>query len=258
MKKSIVCSWLAAIAIIFVLTTPLLSQDIIQFENGYVTFSNDNPALFYRVEFRPNLTGLEEWSVDYEKMRNIQSSDPEVTIPVGVFYRVVGREQPDPVAPLIKTGQAASYRLGDDGWWSTNEVGVAWPDTRFTDHNDGTVTDNLTGLMWVKAPHDLPNNSGTTNWNVAIDFCNSLTYAGHSDWRLPNVRELQSLADFDNRDPALPSGHPFIDISPNRYWSSSTYSEFSDRAWYMVLVGGQLAVELKTDSYRVWPVRRIQ
>ncbi len=45
---------------------------------------------------------------------------------------------------VVKTGQTTSYRTGDDG---DLEKGVAWPDTRFTDNGNGTVTDNLTGNM---------------------------------------------------------------------------------------------------------------
>src|SRR6185369_10212978 len=53
----------------------------------------------------------------------------------------------DKVASLPRTGQTASYASGDD--YSTR-TGVAWPGTRFTDNQNGTVTDNLTGLIWLK------------------------------------------------------------------------------------------------------------
>ena len=50
-------------------------------------------------------------------------------------------------APVAKTGQTTSYATGDDGDF---EKGVAWPSPRFTDNDDGTVCDHLTGLMWAK------------------------------------------------------------------------------------------------------------
>ena len=50
-------------------------------------------------------------------------------------------------APVPKTGQTTSYTTGDDG---DLEMGVPWPSPRFTDKGDGTVTDNLTGLIWLK------------------------------------------------------------------------------------------------------------
>ena len=49
--------------------------------------------------------------------------------------------------PVEKTGQTTSYATGDDG---DLEKGLAWPNPRFTDNEDGTVTDNLTGLIWLK------------------------------------------------------------------------------------------------------------
>lgn len=67
---------------------------------------------------------------------------------------------------------------------------------RFTDNGDGTVTDAATGLMWVKA------DSGTAmTWQNALAYAEGLTTAGHTDWRLPNVKELHSLTDY-SRAPA--------------------------------------------------------
>jgi len=57
---------------------------------------------------------------------------------------------------VAQTGQTISYRTGDDG---DLETGVAWPNPRFADLDDGTVKDNLTGLEWVRAPHSLSGNS---------------------------------------------------------------------------------------------------
>ena len=51
-----------------------------------------------------------------------------------------------PPPPLSKTGQATSWGAGDDG---DLEGGVAWPNPRFADNGDGTITDNLTGLIWL-------------------------------------------------------------------------------------------------------------
>jgi hypothetical protein len=155
-------------------------------------------------------------------------------------------------AAVPKTGQTTSYRTGDDG---AHQNGVAWPNPRFTDHGNGTVTDNMTGLMWVKAPHSLTGNSGTMTWNNAIDFCNGLSHAGHSDWRLPNVRELQSLIDYGRFNLALPSGHPFTGVQSSSYWSSSTYAGGTDHAWFVDLRHGGVLNVNKTDTYYVWPVR---
>ena len=165
-----------------------LAQDIVSFQNGYLTFTNKNPVLYYGIEFKPNLTGPEGWNGDYGGLKNIKTNDATVAVPVGVFYRVVASAVPVPAAELQKTGQTVSYRTGDDG---TLQHGVPWPVPRFTDHSDGTVTDNLTGLMWTKNA----NLSGAQTWTNAVDHCNDMDAYGYTDWRLPNVRELQSLCD---------------------------------------------------------------
>jgi hypothetical protein len=151
-----------------------------------------------------------------------------------------------------KTGQTTSYSTGDDG---DLQKGSAWPDPRFTDHGNDTVTDNLTGLMWVKAPHALDGNAEGQRWNDAIDYCNSLTYASHSDWRLPNVRELQSLIDYGRNSPALPSGHPFTGVQSSGYWSSTTIADYTDDAWFVYLGFGFVHSSSKTLTNYVWPVR---
>jgi len=59
----------------------------------------------------------------------------------------------------------------------------------YTNNGDGTVTDHDTGLMWTQAP------SPAMNWNAAISYAEGLTIGTYTDWRLPNVKELQSLVD---------------------------------------------------------------
>lgn len=158
-------------------------------------------------------------------------------------------------APVPNTGQITSYRAGDDGDLKT---GVAWPYPRFTDLFDGTVKDNLTGLEWVKAPHLLSGNSESTNWNSAIDFCNNLVYASHSDWRLPNVKELESLVDCGSYNLALPVGHPFVGVNGSYYWSGTspwTGTPSSTYAFYMSMDNSSVALNGKNGTCYVWPVR---
>jgi len=161
---------------------------------------------------------------------------------------------------LPKTGQTKCYNTsggeipcagtGQDG---EIQAGVARPDPGFTDHGDGTITDNLTGLMWTKNAN-LP--GGTTNWPQALDYANNLTLAGHSDWRLPNRKELHSLTDYSRYNPSLPSGHPFTNVQAGHYWSSTTYAGYPDGAWIVGMWDGYVRNSSKSDySYYVWPVR---
>ena len=65
----------------------------------------------------------------------------------------------------------------------------------FEDNNDGTVTDRATGLMWMKV--DSGNfKVGKMNWQQALKWAENLEYAGYSDWRLPNAKELQSIVNY--------------------------------------------------------------
>ena len=91
---------------------------------------------------------------------------------------------------------------------------------RFTDHGDGTVTDNKTSLMWSKDADPC----GVMNWDDAERCCDSLILAGHSDWRLPDILELNSLIDPSQHYPSLPPGHPFTNVQAatdsDGYWTS--------------------------------------
>lgn len=68
---------------------------------------------------------------------------------------------------LPATGQTTSYAAGDDG---ALQAGVPWPNPRFTDNTNGTITDNLTGLVWLKNA----NSFGTQGWSTAIASANNL------------------------------------------------------------------------------------
>lgn len=164
-------------------------------------------------------------------------------------------------APVGKTGQTTSYATGDDG---DLENGVAWPNPRFTDNEDGTVTDNLTGLIWLKNA----NCFGAKPWSTALSDCNQLgdgqcgltdgSVAG--DWCLPNLRQLHSLIDYSQEDPALTSGHPFVNVwfgePSSLYWSGTTDAGEAGTAWGVTMGGGGVDDPGKTDNGYVWPVRR--
>ena len=93
--------------------------------------------------------------------------------------------------------------------------------SNYTNNNDGTVTDNVTGLMWQRSP-DLDNNGTISatdklSYAAAMSYCDTLTLAGQTDWRLPSIKALYSLIDFRGTDPSGLVGNdtsgltPFID-----------------------------------------------
>ena len=103
---------------------------------------------------------------------------------------------------------------------------------------------------------------GRVNWQHALDFVagiNAGTYSNcggpFSDWRLPNVREVQSLIDYGRLGPALPSGHPFTGVQSYGCWSSTTLAYVSSAAWNVFLYDGHVTSVSKSSTESVWPVR---
>jgi hypothetical protein len=168
---------------------------------------------------------------------------------------------------LPRSGQSSCYDAagsviacsgtGQDG---DKLKGAAWPNPRFIDNANGTVTDYLTGLIWLKNA----NCFNTQTWSTALSSANTLTSGacGLSDdstagqWRLPNITELESLVDAEHRNPALPAGHPFTSFqSSDGYWSSSNYAGDATYAWYVNMFVGNMYGYSKLNVGFVWPVR---
>jgi len=191
-----------------------------------------------------------------------------------------------PAAPVGETGQVTCWGeggvypipcpgTGEDG---DLRPGVPWPNPRFTDHGDGTVTDNLTGLIWLK---DASCN-GTMAWAAALTWANGL-YDGcpscggadndcgladgsvAGDWRLPSRNELQSLIAYEYYQPALSNaagtakwseGNAFFGVQlSSLYWTSTSVPAWSTMAWNTYISYGHAQISAKSGSWDVWPVR---
>lgn len=191
---------------------------------------------------------------------------------------------------LPKTGQKTCYnevgvvvpcaKTGQDG---DKQSGLDWPAPRFIDNKNGTVTDNLTGLIWLKDANctdtagGVVRTNGLLNWQSALTWSNNLangkcglsdnSVAG--DWRLPNIIELRSLIDYSRHDPALPAGHPFSNVQSVWYWSSTSNPVYTAGAFNVGLSRGSIHSTPKTgpsygasrvsskagSALGVWPVR---
>jgi hypothetical protein len=89
-------------------------------------------------------------------------------------------------------------------------------------------------------------------WAEAIAHCQAKTVGGQAGWRLPTIKELASLIDSSQKDPALPSGHPFGNIKSSIYWSS-TPSETDDIvAWHVSFFTGEVVTDQKSQTRRAW------
>ena len=120
--------------------------------------------------------------------------------------------------------------------------------THFTNNGNGTITDNLTGLIWQKVPY-----KDTLTWENALIYSDSLTLAGITDWRLPNIKELQSLNDEKLMNPSIDTN--YIKTGNNRkYWASTTLPNHTTQAWYINTSAGITTYDLKTAKDYVFCV----
>jgi hypothetical protein len=179
-------------------------------------------------------------------------------------------------APVPQTGQTQCWNetgssIPCDGTGQDGDIqaGVAWPDPRFTDNGNGTVRDNLTGLIWLKNADCF----GLRTWAQALTDANTLaspncglsdgSVAG--DWNLPSVKELQSLIDFGFFNPTLSNAAgtgqctatycAFSGVQPFAIWSSSTSAGAPVNAWGITLGDGGTGVAGKERTLHVWPVK---
>jgi Protein of unknown function (DUF1566)/Secretion system C-terminal sorting domain len=119
----------------------------------------------------------------------------------------------------------------------------------FTNNGNGTIKDNLTGLTWQQAPHP-----DSLTWENALTYAEGLTLGGFSDWRLPNIKELQSISDEKLVNPSV-STIFFPAIGAKKYWSSTTLFNQPTRAWYLFTQFGITTYDLKTLRLPVLCVR---
>ena len=188
------------------------------------------------------------------------------------------------LALVHKTGQA-SCTDNDTGTWKwavdcTNasppgqdgelQPGMVWPNPRFIDNNnDGTVTDNMTGLVWLKNA----NCFGERTWPDALTDaaelnsgeCGLMDGSIAGDWHVPTVNELQGIVHYGYYGPALSnaagtdkwttSGDAFSGVQSHYYWSSTTHPYYPRNVWSVYLSYGSVSDRTKSNTHYVWPVR---
>ena len=94
--------------------------------------------------------------------------------------------------------------------------------------SNGVVSDGTTNLEWQDNYSDNSNFIKNTGWQSAINYCESLTLDGKSDWRLPNLNELTSLIDDTKYNPSI--NEVFQNTNSSYYWSSTSFSGYGRSA----------------------------
>ncbi len=139
------------------------------------------------------------------------------------------------MAKLPDTGQTKDFlaSFGEDSDYLINI-----PD--FTDNMDGTITDNVTKLMWQKT------DGGEMTFEAGAQYCDGLSLAGYSDWRLPSPAELFSILNHNNNNPALDVKY-FTKTDAEYWWTSKEQINDKSKAW-VVNAGGGVGNHPKSET----------
>ena len=119
---------------------------------------------------------------------------------------------------------------------------------------EGVVLDSFTGAIWIR-------DANPAGFPLTFDEARAFTadmaarkVYGHTNWQLPPRRLLFSLISHQSVNPALPAGHPFVNIFTGYYWAEEDARRFPDQGWHIHLGGGRVPRAKKQESSLVWPV----
>lgn len=145
----------------------------------------------------------------------------------------------------------------------TNEntaIPYSTPSSDFTIYDNGTVTHNATGLMWMRCSigqtwegEKCTGEASEFAWRQALTQ-NGTVYAGYSDWRVPNKNELASIIELRCYNPSINEAI-FPGTPASRFWSSSPYASYSNFAWDVGFDYGDVGYSYKSSNSHVRLVR---
>ncbi len=133
---------------------------------------------------------------------------------------------------LIVSGQLQAAQICNP------DITLVSPDSRFTTNGDGTATDNQTDLVWMRCSigqtwdgSTCTGTATTFNWQAALDEAESTIFAGSSDWRLPNTKELGTIAETACYNPSINETIFPATATDVYYWCSTGNVTHGYRAW---------------------------
>jgi hypothetical protein len=140
---------------------------------------------------------------------------------------------------------------GQDGEY---HPGRQWPVPRFAAVEADLIQDRLTGLVW-------PRRADLAEWPMShgqaqnfVNQCNRDGLFGRADWRIPRRRELLSLTSLAHARPALPPGHPFVNVFQHWHWTATVSAVAPDHIWRVNLEGGRMFSGPAHSEHLLWPV----
>ena len=135
--------------------------------------------------------------------------------------------------------------FGDPKAVSWEVVNERWIRNTY-ENGDVTMSDKDTGRMWLYNANPCET---AKKWHDAVTYCDNLTYAGYSDWRLPDKDIIE--AQFSQKS-------YFSGVQSYYYWSGTSYAYVTVYAWAVSMDNGHVNTSSKTDYSYVWPVRSEQ
>ena len=176
----------------------------------------------------------------------------------------------------VDFGNGQNNRSAKSASYIVRLVSAATAAVSYTNNNNGTITDNTTGLMWKTCEQGQAwdnnntaanltddnctadsNATDTYNWTAALTEAQNHTFAGYDDWRLPNVKELTSIADYTKENPSINPAFPNANKTAS-FWPSTLYANtaLSNAAWNVNFNAGfMFANSRAVDTNRVRLVR---
>ena len=131
------------------------------------------------------------------------------------------------------------------------------PDSRFVNNGDGTVTDLVTGLIWKRCSEGqtwdgttCTGTAATYTWQQALQAGPASAFAGKSNWRLPNVKELSIIVERQCSYPSI-NANIFPATPSSHFWSGSPYTGSTDSAWRIAFDNGYDYFGNKGITYNV-------
>jgi len=261
----------ASIGLLIALNAQVQALTIIQatLSRGTVTVSGSQAAISTNISWEGNVVAVSSrrgtfaFATTIVPARCVGTLSDGVST-IGVAIGGCTEEPPSPPTAVLATGQTrcwdavgkaiACVGTGQDG---ALKAGIG---LKYTSNDNGTITDNNTGLIWEKKT--IANMFDVYTWGEAFDYVaalNASNFAGYRDWRLPNVRELQTIIDYENFGPAV---SPEFDDCDNgsctvaaAYWSSTSVVAAPDLAWRVSFWDGFQLVGGKGFGMRVRAVR---
>jgi hypothetical protein len=119
----------------------------------------------------------------------------------------------------------------------------------FINNGNGTITDQITNLTWQQIQY-----ADTLTWENALIYADTLSLSGYTDWRLPNIKELQSINDETITNPSIKSVYFGVNTA-KKYWSSTSLPNQTTRAWYLDTQFGITTYANKTNKINLLCVR---